>query len=93
MNITNILPLLAEITELSLLSPQGQVDIFLNVSGHTNSISLYVNLHCTTEMYLNGTQPEPLLHLVLTRHDKDADQQLRDAIAQIKQHLSDNEVA
>lgn len=76
----NALYLLQELMALSIDAHSYLVDINVTVSGHINGVMIMIVTDCTAQMYLDGKQPEPVVHVNFNLSSDKAEQFIGAAI-------------
>ena len=66
--------LLAELMALSIEAHKHLVDITVTISGHVNSVMIMIVTDCSYQMYLDGKQPEPVIHVIFSLNSENAEQ-------------------
>lgn len=82
---SNVIKLLSKLQLLSITAPRNVVDVSLTVCGCVKSIMVMVVTNCSIEMYLNGHQPEPIIHINFDVTDDKAEEYLVTAISTVKE--------
>jgi hypothetical protein len=79
--------IIAEIYVLSMAQPSSALDIFLNISGHINSVQIQVIKNCD---YLEVKPENKLLDVILYQDHDNFTQELGAALSSINQFIADH---